>query len=292
MSFVYNCSVFYDIGHPRKKHKNLEGGGLHKVLFSSISISKKINEQWNILRVMRAAAVPRFRTSGTRMLKPMLGLLFQCSYDMLEAQFDMEFFMEDLKTCKTCGVAHHWRRFRVRLGGGVFKESDDCVGCRSNKARLAYGKAKREAQKLAVLNRTAEPIIKPRMQYLLNRHADESFSDFMLRMQAGYPYYYPKVERAMKAYCNKKTAMDRKYLRDNEHLPLSYRPHIAHKQQTARDHAKGWIGFYEEICNHAINLLRATGTRPPWALMEGKGDLHKMYGVFDTRRAQLLRKKG
>jgi len=171
--------------------------------------------------------------------------------------------------CASCNEEKPWQRFRVRRGDGTCKESIFCSVCR-NKLAAAAIRQKKKSAKQVVLNRTHQ----------------------QARLKVGYPHYHPDIEQDMKVYCNKKTAMDRKYLRDHQHTPLSLTPHIAHKQQLARDHAKGWIAFYDDICNHAINLLRTTGTRPPWAQLEGSADLQLLYGVYRTRRAQLLRERG
>lgn len=193
----------------------------------------------------------------------------------------------DTKLCTKCNTEKHWRRFRIRVGGGLMRESDLCSTCRAKSYRA-------KPKPPAVLNRTNgnAPRITPKMDYLLNKHDGESFKEYQIRKESGFPYYYPKLERSMRAYANKKTAMDRKYLRDNQDKPLSTQPHIAQMQRSARQHAKGWIAFYDEILSHAINLLRQTGTRPPWAQLEGKSDLHRLYGVWNTRRAQLLRERG
>jgi hypothetical protein len=205
-----------------------------------------------------------------------------CSCAIMTPQIDMETFMDDLQTCVVCGEVKDWRRFRIRVGDGTTKESNTCSICRSKAARLVSAKQHQKNQ----------PCITPKMDYLLHRHPDESFSDYKRRKESGFPYYYSKIEKQMLTYCNKQTAMDRKYLRDHLHEPLNSRPYTAQRQITARNHARGWIGFYDEICNHAINLLRQTGTRPPWSQLEGKADLHKLYGVYDTKRARRLRDRG
>ena len=200
--------------------------------------------------------------------------------------------MSDLQVCSLCNEAKHWRRFRVARGKGLFKETSVCSTCRA-KERAA--EAARERYRNRVLREKLsnnQPHITPKMDYLLHRHPDESFNDYQLRKKSGFPYYYPKIEKQMLTYCNKRTAMDRKYLRDHLHEPLHSHPYTAQQQLQARQHAKGWIAFYDEIYNHAINLLRQTGTRPPWVQLEGKADLHKLYGVYDTRRAARLRAKG
>lgn len=186
----------------------------------------------------------------------------------------MEIVMSsDVIVCDTCGTEKNWMRFRLRLGNGTTKEVSTCSTCRQKKASAESSKQIRlakQAQRQVVLNRTHHE-----KQLILN-----------------VPHYYPKIESQMRAYANKKTAMDRKYLRDHQDKPLSLKPHLAAKQQIAQEHAKGWIAFYDEILNHAINLLRQTGTRPTWAQLEGKSDLHRLYGVWNTRRAQLLRERG
>lgn len=176
-------------------------------------------------------------------------------------------------TCDTCGTAKPWQRFRLRLGNGTQKEVTTCSICRQKKASAESSKkirlAKQKDRKL-VLNRTNDD----------------------LRRLLDVPYFYPEIEDAMRSYCNQKTAMDRKYLRDHQDKPLSTLTRVANKQRQAREHAQGWIRFYEDICEHATNLLRQTGTRPPWAQMEGKADLHHLYGIYHTKRAQLLRDRG
>ena len=179
----------------------------------------------------------------------------------------------DQKTCDTCNISKPWRRFRLRIGNVIQKETNSCSECRAKKSRAETSKKIQAQQRLAkrvVLNRT--------------HHKTQ--------LELNVPYYYPDIEKAMAAYCNTKTAMDRKYLRDNQDKPISTNPRIAQQQTTARQRAQGWIGLYDEILNHCINLLRQTGNRPPWAQMEGKADLHRLYGVHDTQRAALLRAKG
>lgn len=181
--------------------------------------------------------------------------------------------MEDLLICDTCNTPKNWMRFRLRQGNGTTKEVSTCSTCRQKKASIESGKKNRlvkQAQKQLVLNRT--------------NHEKQ--------LALGVPHYYPQIEADMKSYCNKKTAMDRKYLRDHQHIPLSTQPHLAEKQLLAEQHAKGWIAFYDEICEHAINLLRQTGKRPPWVQMEGSGTLQLVHGVYRTKRAELLRMKG
>ena len=175
----------------------------------------------------------------------------------------------ELRTCAVCGEAKSWLRFRKQLGKGIMEETDVCSVCR-NRLAAATRRKKEQDERRVVLNRT--------------RHEEG--------LRLGAKYYYPQIERSMRTYVNKRTAMDRKYLRDHQDEPLSTQPHLARAQATARQHAKGWIAFYDEILSHAINLLRQTGTRPPWAQLEGKSDLHRLYGVWNTRRAQLLRERG
>lgn len=211
--------------------------------------------------------------------------------------------MSGLQTCTQCHQAKPWQRFRIRVGNGTTKESNLCSDCRSAITRAAAAKRAHEQKRLErqlVLLRTGKslpsgakkPVITPKMEYLLNRNDGESFKDYQRRKELGYPYYYPKVEKMLRTYANKQTAMDRKYLRDNEHLPLHPRPYTAQQQRTAREHAKGWIGFYDDLLNHAINLLRQTGKRPTWAQLEASADLQKLYGIYDTKRAAVLRSKG
>ena len=171
--------------------------------------------------------------------------------------------------CAQCCEAKPWRRFRVSNGKGVMREVNICSTCRNKNASTKCRKAKQLERQL-VLNRTHH----------------------QTKIDNNYPFYYPDLERKMRSYCKKKTAMDRKYLNDHQHEPLSTRPHLAAKQLQAREHAKGWIALYDEICEHAINLLRQTDNRPPWVQLEGKADLHRLHGVYDTKRAQLLRLKG
>ena len=175
----------------------------------------------------------------------------------------------EMQTCAVCGEDKSWLRFRKQLGGGLMESSSICSTCR-NRLAAAKCRKKKQFEQQVVLNRTNH-------EYQIANKI---------------PNYYPKLERAMRTYCNKKTAMDRKYLRDHQDEPLSHRADLARAQATARQRAKGWIAFYDEILNHAINLLRQTGTRPSWAQLEGKADLHRLYGLSDTKRAQLLRERG
>lgn len=168
--------------------------------------------------------------------------------------------------CQICNTSKHWRRFRVRIGGGSFMESPYCSECRNRLASAATRK-KKKLEKQVVLNRT------------LHEEA----------LQKDYPHHFPKHERAIRAYCNRKTAMDRKYLRDHQHLPAHPNPRIHKQRQLAIKHAKGWIALYDDICNHAINLLRQSGARPSFAAMEKSADLQKLYGVWNTKRASRLR---
>lgn len=189
-------------------------------------------------------------------------------------EHEMEHTMpSDIIVCDTCGSSLSWERFRLRLGGGRTKEVSTCSTCRAKQSRAASCKVvqkKKQAQKQVVLNRT--------------HHEYQT--------QNNIPYYLPKIEQQIRAYANKKTAKDRQYLRDHQHQPLSHVPYTAQQQLQAQQHAKGWIGLYDELADHAINLLRQTGTRPPWAQLEGKADLHRLYGVYDTKRARLLRERG
>lgn len=175
----------------------------------------------------------------------------------------------ELQTCSVCHESKHWRRFRKQLGGGIMQETSICSTCRNKLAAAAIRKKKKQ-DKQVVLNRT--------------QHEEG--------VRLGAKHYFPKIEKAIRTYANKKTAMDRKYLRDHQDAPLSHRPDLAQKQLLARQHAKGWIALYDELVEHSINLLRQTGTRPPWAQLEGKSDLHRLYGVYNTKRAQLLRERG
>ena len=179
-----------------------------------------------------------------------------------------EIFME-LQTCSVCHESKHWRRFRKQLGGGMMEETSVCSTCRN---KIAAAKCRKKKQ--------------------FDDQVARNNVEHQKMLELNVPYYYPEIEKMMRAYCNKRTAMDRKYLRDNQDKPLSMQPHIARVQQSARRHAKGWIALYDDILNHAINLLRQTGVRPPWSQMEGKPDLHRMYGVYNTKRAQLLRNRG
>ena len=181
--------------------------------------------------------------------------------------------MIDTIICDVCLAAKPWQRFRMRLGKGVQKESTTCSDCRAKKSRFDSAtkiRLKKQRDRKVVLNRT----------------------QYQKQLELGVPHYFPDIERDMKTYCGKRTAKDRKYLRDNQDKPISINPRIAQQQTTAREHAKGWIAFYDEICEHAINLLRQTGTRPPWAQMEGSGTLHLVYGIHNTKRAQQLRDRG
>ena len=175
--------------------------------------------------------------------------------------------------CDTCKIPKDWQRFRLRLGNGTTKEVSTCSACRQKLASAESSK-KIRLQKQAA------------RQLVLNRTNHEK------QLELSVPYYFPKIEQQIRSYANKKTAMDRKYLRDHQDEPLSIRPHLAQKQLAAREHAKGWISLYDELVEHSINLLRQTGTRPSWAQLEGKPDLHRLHGVYDTKRSQLLRDIG
>jgi hypothetical protein len=98
-------------------------------------------------------------------------------------------------------------------------------------------------------------------------------------------------EKVVRSYCNKRTAMDRKYLRDTGGQPTATHQHNVDAQQLAILHANNWINFYGEISKHMINLLQTTGTRPPFYLLEGDPQLQTYHGVYDTKRAQRLRHK-
>lgn len=176
----------------------------------------------------------------------------------------------DTKVCDKCGIVNHWRRFRIRLGNGMMRESDTCSNCRAKeiRARSANECAKKKrAQKIVSTN----------------------IATHQKKLELGYPYYYPEIEKMMRSYCNRKTAMDRKYLRDMADYKPNANLRIRKQQEEAIKHAKGWIGFYDEILEHALNLLRQTGQRPSWAALEKSGDLQRLYGVANTRRASHLR---
>lgn len=175
----------------------------------------------------------------------------------------------EMQTCAVCGEVKSWLRFRKQLGKGIMEETDVCSVCR-NRLAAATRRKKEQVERRVVLNRT--------------RHEEG--------LRLGAKFYYPELEQQIRSYANHKTAMDRKYLRDHQDKPLSPRPHLAEKQLLAQQHAKGWIALYDELVEHSINLLRQTGTRPPWAQLEGKADLHRLYGVYDTKRARLLRERG
>ncbi len=175
----------------------------------------------------------------------------------------------DLHTCVVCSEAKHWRRFRVRKGDGVFAESDTCSVCR-NRQSAAQSYQKKKLVNKVVLNRTVHD----------------------KQLELGVPHYYPDVERKMWAYCNKQTAMDRKYLRDVQEMPPTHSDYMTAKRKVAIDNARGWVAFYNEICEHAINLLRQTGKRPPFAQMEGSGTLQLLHGIYNTKRAAKLRERG
>jgi hypothetical protein len=104
----------------------------------------------------------------------------------------------------------------------------------------------------------------------------------------------PEIVRQIKAvrsYCNTKTAMDRKYLRDNPE-PNDSLPNFQREQQRiAIQQSNGWINFYSEISKHVINVLQETGTRLPINKIEGDPQLQIYYGVYDSKRARNLRYK-
>lgn len=206
--------------------------------------------------------------------------------------------MDELQTCDNCNQAKHWRRFRLRVSKGVQKEVTTCSDCRAKASRAETSRAAYYAKKHPPIpagdlpKRPGYGRITHELDYQLNKHPDETYGDYLRRKESGFPYYYPKLEKQMRSHCNKRTANDRKYLRDHAHEPLSNNAYTAKQQQQGRDRAKGWIAFYDEILNHAITLLRQTGTRPPWAQLEGKGDLHRFHGIYNTKRAAWLRAKG
>lgn len=174
--------------------------------------------------------------------------------------------MCDTQKCVVCHEEKHWRRFRPRNNDGTYRESDTCSTCRS---RIANAKTykKNKAQKQVVLNRT----------------------NHQRMLELGVDHYYPSVEKAIRTYCNKRTAMDRKYLRDVQNKKAAPTHYLQEQRRIAIAHAQGWIAFYGDIEKHAIQLLRTTGTRPPFAQMEESSDLQKLYGLYNTRRAQRLR---
>lgn len=98
-----------------------------------------------------------------------------------------------------------------------------------------------------------------------------------------------KQIKSVRSYCNKKTAMDRKYLRDTPEPNNSLPPFQRTQQLLAIQQANGWINFYSDISKHVINVLQETGTRLPITKLESDPHLQKLYGVFDSRRAQRLR---
>ena len=174
--------------------------------------------------------------------------------------------MSDTQNCVVCHEEKHWRRFRIRNNDGTYRESDTCVTCRTKASnRITSKKANRK--KKAVLNRTKHDAI----------------------IADGAKHAYPKVEKMIHTYCNNRIAVDKKYLRDVVNMPPVHGEYLIEKRKVAIAHAHGWIGFYEDIRNHAINLLRQTGTRPPFAQMEESSDLQKFHGVYYTKRAGRLR---
>ena len=179
----------------------------------------------------------------------------------------------DVIVCVRCGAAKPWQRFRVRVGDGTTKESNLCSSCRTAITQAEASKRcrlRKQVEKQAVLNRTT----------------------LEKQTELGIPYYYPKIEKMMQTYAKTRTSKDRSYLKAHQHEPLHPNPYTAKQQLQAREHAKGWIGFYDELLSHSINLLRQTGKRPTWAQLEASADLQKLYGVYDTKRAQQLRAKG
>ena len=210
---------------------------------------------------IRAARVPATPTRNTLFRTR---LILSCNHAMMHTHFGG--YMSDTKICAVCHEEKHWRRFRPRNNDGTYRESDTCSTCRTKAANRITSKRSNRKKK-AVLNRTKHDAI----------------------LAQGGVFTYPKVEKAIRTYCNKQTAMDRKYLRDVQEMPKVHSDYLVHKRKVAIAHAHGWIGFYEDICNHAISLLRKTGTRPPFAQMEESADLQKFHGVYNTKRAQRLR---
>jgi len=95
--------------------------------------------------------------------------------------------------------------------------------------------------------------------------------------------------KAVRSYCNKKTAMDRKYLRDTPN-PSTHLPDFQREQQRiAIQQANNWINFYSDISNHVINILQETGQLIPIYKLEADTHLQKLFGIYDTKRAQRLR---
>lgn len=178
--------------------------------------------------------------------------------------------MIDTMQCSVCGCNTHWRRFRVRNGDGTYQESDTCSTCRtkiSNRKSAAVSNAKRKLTKRVVLNRT--------------RH-DKS-------LQENIGHFYPDIEQSIRSYCNRQTAMDRKYLRDVANMKPCANEYLMQKRRTAVERAKGWIAFYDDIAKHSIQLLRATGMRPSIRSMEQSSDAQLLYGLQNTKRARRLR---
>lgn len=210
---------------------------------------------------IRAASVPATPTRnthfGTRLILP-------CNHAMMHAHLGG--YMSDTKICVVCHEEKHWRRFRPRNNDGTYRESDTCSTCRSKAANRITSKRSNRKKK-AVLNRTKHDEI----------------------LAQGGVFTYPKIEKAIRTYCNKQTAMDRKYLRDVQEMPPVHGEYLTRKRKVAIAHAHGWVGFYEDICKHSISLLRKTGTRPPFAQMEESADLQKFHGIYNTKRARRLR---
>ena len=177
--------------------------------------------------------------------------------------------MADTQNCVVCHEEKHWRRFRMRNNNGTYRESDTCSTCRAKAANRITSKIANRKKK-AVLNRTKHDAI----------------------VAQGAKHVYPEVEKMIHTYCNKRTSMDRKYLRDVQEAPQVKTDYLVAKRKAAIAHAHGWIGFYEDIRNHAINLLRQTGTRPPFAQLEGSPDAQRFHGIYNTKRAQQLRDRG
>lgn len=98
--------------------------------------------------------------------------------------------------------------------------------------------------------------------------------------------------KTIRSYASRRTAWDRKYLRDVTKYGLSDQQFQRDQQQIAITRANGWINFYSDISNHAINILQETGTHPHLHKLEADPHLQKLYGVYDTKRAQRLRYLG
>lgn len=105
----------------------------------------------------------------------------------------------------------------------------------------------------------------------------------------------PKLKKQIKAirsYVNKKTAMDRKYLRDTP-TPATNLPDFQREQQLLAIHqSNNWINFYSDISKHVINILQITGTSLSLTQLESDPHLQRTHGVYDTKRAQRLRYNG